>query len=66
MFVVFELVYEFKLPVAVSIPPILVLSDELNDCKSIPSIVPVKSIDPDTTISFANTTGVPPTEDWIL
>ena len=58
-----EDVNSFKLPVEVPKLPNLVLSDELNDIKSIPSIVPVKSIEPDTTISLANTTGVPPTED---
>ena len=36
---------------------------ELKSVKLIPSIVPVISIEPDITISFAKTTGVPPTDD---
>jgi hypothetical protein len=53
----------FKLPSALSKLPILVLTEELKSVRFIPSIVPVISIEPDTTISFAKTTGVPPTDD---
>jgi hypothetical protein len=56
-------VNEFNDVAADSIEVTLVFKDELNKIKSIPSIVPVNSIEPDTTISFANTTGVPPTDD---
>ncbi len=58
-----DAVNEFKLPPLLSKLPNLVLREELKSVKLIPSIVPVISIDPDTTISFANTTGVPPTDD---
>jgi hypothetical protein len=56
-------VNSFSNKVVDSIEPILVFKEELNELKSIPSIVPVNSIEPDTTISLANTTGVPLTED---
>ena len=61
-----DAVNEFKLPPLLSKFVNLVLADELNDVKSIPSIVPVNSIEPETTISFAKTTGVPPTDDCIF
>jgi len=56
-------VNSFKLPPLLSKLPNLPLRDELNAVKSIPSTVPVNSMEPETTISFANTTGVPPTDD---
>ena len=58
-------VNEFKLPVLDSSPPNLLLTDALNCVKSIPSIVPVKSMEPDTTIPSPKTTLVPP-DDVIL
>jgi hypothetical protein len=56
-------VNEFKLPSLLSKLPNLPLREELNAVKSIPSIVPVNSMEPETTMSFAKTTGVPPTDD---
>jgi len=58
-----EDVNAFKLPVEDSKLVNLVLTDELNTVRSIPSIVPVMSIEPEITMSLANTTGVPLTED---
>ena len=59
-------VNELNEPVIPSILVSLLLTEELKSVKLIPSIVPVISIEPETTISLANTTGVPPTEDCIF
>jgi hypothetical protein len=61
-----EDVNELNEPVIPSRLVSLPLTEELKSVKLIPSIVPVISIEPETTMSFANTTGVPPTEDCIF